>query len=76
MTASPTVDPAHDGGSATLVALHGRTLVSENLRVAIFEPHPRPTAKERAAGIRHRLDESRPGAFFGRESPGGPVGTG
>jgi hypothetical protein len=72
----PPEDRALDGGTAAQVSLHGRTRLSDELRVSIFEPFPVPTAKERAAALQRRIDASRTGGFIGRQSPGGPVGTG
>lgn len=65
-------DPALDGGSALHFARTGRT---EGTAASIFEPLTPPrTAKKRSAEMRRRMDASRPGAFYARESPGGPVG--
>jgi hypothetical protein len=71
LQAAPPVDPASDGGSAVLVALHGpQRMTDAVLRATIFEAFPTPSAKERAAGLRHRLDAVR------QYHPGGPVGGG
>ena len=57
LVSEPPRDPALDGGTALLVALHGRARLSDDLRRSfLFEPVRVPTAKERAAGIRRRLD--------------------
>ncbi|MGY1802086.1 TIGR04222 domain-containing membrane protein [Blastococcus sp. SYSU D00922] len=71
LAAEPPSDPAWDGGTAVLVALHGRDRLSDELRrSSMFEPIPVPTAKERAAGLRRRLDAVR------TYHPGGPMGGG
>jgi len=71
LAADPPVDPAWDGGTSVLVALHGRDRLSGELRRSlIFESVPVPTAKERAEGIRRRLDGAR------EYHPGGPMGDG
>jgi hypothetical protein len=71
LQAAPPVDRASDGGSAVLVALHGHPRMTDTvLRAAIFEAFPTPSAKARAAGLRHRLDAVR------EYHPGGPVGGG
>ena len=70
-TAESLADPTLDGGSAVLVARHGRELLADALlRASIFEALPRPSGRSRAAGIRRRLDAVR--AYH----PGGPVGGG
>jgi hypothetical protein len=76
LVSQPPTDPARDGGTAVLVALHGRERVSDAvLRSAIFEPFPVPTVKERARGIRRRLDALRDDpSYAGRV--GGTVGGG
>jgi hypothetical protein len=76
LEATPPVFPVHDGGSTVQVALHGRARLSDELRVSIFEPVPVSTADEKAEALRERLDATRTGGFIGRQSPGGPVGTG
>jgi hypothetical protein len=71
LQAAPPVDPASDRGSAALVALHGHQRMTDAvLRAAVFEALPTPSAKARAAGLRHRLDTVR------EYHPGGPVGGG
>jgi hypothetical protein len=71
LAADPPTDPASDGGTSVLVALHGRDRLSDELRRSlIFESAPVPTAKEQAAALRHRLDGVR------EYHPGGPMGGG
>jgi hypothetical protein len=71
LAAGPPTDPASDGGTAVLVALHGRERLSDELRRSLlFETAPMQTAKERAEGIRRRLDAVR------EYHPGGPMGGG
>jgi hypothetical protein len=71
LAADPPTDPASDGGTSVLVALHGRDRLSDELRRSlIFESAPVPTAKERAAALRHRLNGVR------EYHPGGPMGGG
>ena len=76
LATAPPVNHALDGGSAVHVSLHGRTRLSDELRFSILEPVPVPTARERAAALRHRIDTARPGGPFAHHSDGGPVGTG
>ncbi len=60
LEADPPADPAWDGGTAVLVALHGRDRLSDELkRSSLFEAVPVPTARERAEGIRRRIDAHR-----------------
>jgi hypothetical protein len=71
LAAEPPTDPAWDGGTSVLVALHGRDRLSDELRRSlIFEPVPVHTAKDKAEGIRRRLDGVR------EYHPGGPMGGG
>ncbi|HZB21437.1 MAG TPA: TIGR04222 domain-containing membrane protein [Blastococcus sp.] len=71
LAAEPPTDPASDGGTSVLVALHGRDRLSDELkRSLVFESVPVPTAKERAEGIRRRLDAVH------EYHPGGPMGSG
>ena len=71
LAAEPPTDPASDGGTSVLVALHGRDRLSDELRRSlIFESVPVPTAKARAEGIRRRLDGVR------EYHEGGPMGGG
>jgi hypothetical protein len=71
LAADPPADPASDGGTSVLVALHGRDRLSDELRRSlIFESARVPTAKERAEGIRRRLDAVH------EYHPGGPMGGG
>ena len=80
LEADPPADPAWDGGTAVLVALHGRDRMSDELRrSSLFEAAPVPTAKERAAGIRRRLDAERDDSYHaggGRMDFGGGGGGG
>jgi len=69
LAADPPSDPARDGGTSVLVALHGRDRLSEELkRSLLFETAPVPTAKEQAATLRQRLYGVR------GYHPGGSVG--
>ena len=71
LEADPPADPAWDGGTAVVVALHGRDRMSDELRrSSLFESVPVPTAKQRAEGIRRRIDAIR------EYHPGGPMGGG
>jgi hypothetical protein len=71
LAADPPTDPASDGGTSVIVALHGRDRLSDELRrSSLFESVPVPTAKEKAEGIRRRLDDAR------EYHPGGPMGGG
>jgi hypothetical protein len=75
LAAEPPTDPSWDGGTAVLVALHGRERLSDELRRSlIFESLPVPTAKQRAADLRRRLDALRDDPFYARG--GGAVGGG
>jgi hypothetical protein len=58
LAAQPPADPAHDGGSAVLVALRGRAAMPDPaLRAAVFE---RPASPETTGpGIGRRLREER-----------------
>ena len=60
VTEKPPTDPAMDGGSAHLVALHGRQAMPDaRLRAAIFErPAPPPVA---TGGLRRRRREAEDG---------------
>ena len=76
LEAEPPSDPAWDGGTAVLVALHGRERVSDEVRrSSMFEAVPVPTAKERAAGIRRRMDAVRDDPSYARGG-GGDAGGG
>jgi hypothetical protein len=58
LAAQPPVDPALDGGSASLVALHGRAAMPDpGLRAAIFERPALPSAA--GPGVGRRLREAR-----------------
>ncbi|MFD2090233.1 TIGR04222 domain-containing membrane protein [Blastococcus deserti] len=75
--ASPPTDPAWAGGRAVLVALHGRNGVDDALlRASLFEAFPVPTAKERAVGLRRRLDAARSDPFFAGRGGGTDAGGG
>ena len=76
VASEPPFDPAWDGGTAVLVALHGRERSSDELaRSSIFEAFPVPTARERAAGIRRRFDAMRDDPSYARGG-GGDAGGG
>ena len=67
LEADPPADPAWDGGTAVLVALHGRDRMSEELRrSSIFEAVQVPTAKQRAEGLRRRIDALRDDPSYAR----------
>jgi hypothetical protein len=75
LAAEPPTDPSWDGGTAVFVALHGRERLSDELRQSlIFESLPVPTAKQRAADLRRRLDALRDDPSYARG--GGAVGGG
>jgi hypothetical protein len=81
LRAEPPAPRAFDGGSAVLVALHGRGRMGDALlRASIFEAFPTPTAKERAASFRRRMDATRWDASYqgrgGGLDAGGGVGGG
>jgi uncharacterized membrane protein YgcG len=60
LDAEPPTRPEWDGGTAVEVALHGRARLTDELRrSSLFEAVPVPTAKEKAAVIRRRLDQHR-----------------
>jgi hypothetical protein len=78
LAADPPTDPASDGGTSVLVALHGRDRLSDELRRSlIFESVPVPTAKEKAEVIRRRLDAHRDDdSFIGGNANSGFGGGG
>jgi hypothetical protein len=78
LVAAPPSDPSWDGGTAVSVALHGRERVSDELgRSLLFGAFPVPTARERAEGLRRRLDAPRNDPFYARGSGGdAPAGGG
>jgi hypothetical protein len=80
LVATRPTDPAQDGGSAFLVAMHGREHTDDALlRAALFEAFPTPSAKERAEGLRRRINDARvhhPGGGGGDGGGGGGGGDG
>ena len=77
LAADPPTDPAWDGGTAVLVALHGRDRLSDELRrSSIFEPslcRPRRSGRKAPTANRRRPLSSRRAEPEGAAAVGGEV---
>jgi hypothetical protein len=62
LEAEPPALPAWDGGTAVLVALHGREQMTDRMLAAAFEPLPATVHAGRVDGLRQRIDATRDGA--------------